>query len=182
MYCPIDGVSARSDRALVLPGVATTPSPTVNLDPLNGDARPLEDWVTTFHLVLVVLDPYTHESAWLIDTAARILEGFKDADCRVGWLVTANDDQTRAFLGPRADELFTCVDPDRAVVRELGLERLPAIVHLDHALQVVNSAEGWDPPEWRNVATGLADVMSWSRPAIPAVGDPTPYEGTPALG
>lgn len=162
--------------------MASTPRPDVLLDPVNGDARPLEDWVTTFHLVLVALDPYTHESAWLIDTAARILDNFSGADCRVGWLVGGTEEQAREFLGPWADDLFTFADPDREVIATLGLEHLPALVHVDHSLQVVGSAEGWNPPEWREVITNLAEVMSWSRPAIPDVGDPTPYAGTPAKG
>jgi hypothetical protein len=162
--------------------VATTPSPTVNLQPLNGEGRPLSEWVTTFHLVLVVLDPYTHESSWIIDTAGRILTEFAEADCRVGWIVTGDDEAAANFLGPWSRELVTFVDPDRSVVSELGLETLPAIVHLDHGLSVVNSAEGWVPREWRAVAAGLADSMSWSQPAIPAEGDPTPYAGTAAQG
>ena len=83
---------------------------------------------------------------------------------------------------PGAPGPFAFADPDRAVIRELGLETLPAIVHLDHGLQVLGAAEGWNPAEWREVASGLADHMSWTRPAIPTAGDPTPYAGTPALG
>ena len=149
---------------------------------MNGEARPLEDWVTTFHLVLVVLDPYTHESAWLIETAGRVLTGFSEADCRVAWLVAGTEDQAREFLGPWADEVFTFADPEREVIASLGLAELPAIVHLDQALQVVGAAEGWHPAEWRDVIANLADAMDWSRPAIPEPGDPTPYAGTPALG
>jgi hypothetical protein len=165
-----------------LSAVATAPRPDVLLDPINGDARPLEDWVTTFHLVLVVLDPYTHESSWIIDTAGRILETFTGADCRVGWLVTAEQSQVEDFLGPWADKLFTCADPRREVVEALGLQSLPAIVHLDHGLHVLGSAEGWNPADWRTVASNLARHMSWIAPTIPVAGDPTPYAGTPALG
>jgi hypothetical protein len=35
---------------------------------------------------------------------------------------------------------------------------------------------------WREVAARLAKDMSWSRPLIPAVGDPAPYAGSPAAG
>ena len=161
--------------------MATTPAPDIALAPVGGDARPIEDWVTVFHLVLVVLDPYTHESSWLIETSGRILRSFTGADCRVGWLVTGTDDQAKAFLGPWGDELLTFADPDRSMVKALGLEELPAIVHIDHGVNLVASAEGWDPNEWRDVATGLADQMSWTRPAIPGPRDPTPYAGTPAI-
>jgi hypothetical protein len=162
--------------------VANSPAPDLSLDPLQGDPRPLQDWVTTFHLVLVVLDPYTYESAWLIETAGRILKSFEEADCRPAWLVTGDDEQAREFLGPWAEEMLTFTDPDRALVKSLGLESLPALVHLDQALNVEGVAEGWQPPEWQEVAMNLAQVMSWTYPQIPGSGDPAAYTGTPALG
>lgn len=162
--------------------MATAPPPEIELDPLQGDPRPLSDWVTTFHLAVVILDPYTYESSWIIETAARVLDNYTGADVRAAWLVTGSDDEAREFLGPMADRYLTFTDPDRALVRGLELERLPAFVHLDHALNVVGSAEGWNPREWRSVAKELSRQMSWSRPAIPDDGDPPQYPGTPALG
>jgi hypothetical protein len=165
-----------------LGAVATTPAGTLALDPVGSEPRPIADWVTTFHLVVVVLDPYTHQSSWIIDTAGRILRAFSEADCRVGWLVTASEAQTADFLGPWAEEMLAFTDPDREMVKGLGLESLPAFVHLDQSLTVVGAADGWDPDVGRCGAYGLADAMSWTRPAIPSPGDPTPYIGTPALG
>jgi hypothetical protein len=162
--------------------MATAPPPEIELDPLQGDPRPLSDWVTTFHLAVVILDPYTYESSWIIDPAARILANYNDADVRTAWLVTGTDEQAREFLGPMADDFLTFTDPDRALVRGLELERLPAFVHLDHALNIAGVAEGWQPDEWRAVAATLSTQMSWSKPVIPEAGDPTPYVGTPALG
>lgn len=162
--------------------MATAPPPEIELDPLQGDPRPLGDWVTTFHLAVVVLDPYTHESSWIIDTAARILTSYNAADVRTAWLVTGTDDEARSFLGPMADRFLTFTDPERNFAKGLELEFLPAFVHLDHALNVVGAAEGWAPPLWREVAEGLSKQMSWSRPEIPDAGDPPPYPGTPALG
>ena len=49
------------------------------LQPLKGDARPLREWLTTFHLASVVIDPFTNESAWILETAARVLHQFADA-------------------------------------------------------------------------------------------------------
>ncbi|MEY2959306.1 MAG: hypothetical protein RLZZ01_1874, partial [Actinomycetota bacterium] len=43
------------------------------LQPLGGEARQLDEWLTTFHLASVVLDPYTNESSWILKTAVRIL-------------------------------------------------------------------------------------------------------------
>ena len=71
----------------------------LELAPLGGDARPLSEWVTNFHLALVVLDPYTNESSWLLETAGRILRSFAQADCRVAFVVTAKTDAQQAILG-----------------------------------------------------------------------------------
>lgn len=162
--------------------MATAPPHEIELNPLQGDPRPLGDWVTTFHLAVVVLDPYTYESSWIIDTASRILASYNAADVRTAWLVTGTAEQAEEFLGPKAEEFLTFADPDRAFVKGLELESLPAFVHIDHALNIVGAAEGWKPAEWRDVATTLSKQMSWSRPSIPDEGDPTPYPGTPALG
>ena len=153
----------------------------VTLAPLEGEPRSLDAWLTTFNLVVVVLDPYTYESSWLLQTARRILREFEGADCRVAWLVCAGPDDAEQFLGPLAQESLTFADPDRTLARALGLERLPAFVHIDQGGNVVGAAEGWDPDEWRTVAEQLADAMSWSRPQIPTADDPVPYEGSPAI-
>jgi hypothetical protein len=162
--------------------VVTNPPGDLRLAPLNGTPRPLREWLTLFHLAVVVLDPYTSESAWLLPTAGRLLRTYDQADCRVAWLITCDADDARRFLGPWAGEILTFCDPDREAVKALGLERLPAFVHIDLAGDVVGSAEGWDPDEWRAVATELSRLMSWSRPVIPALGDPAPFPGSPALG
>ena len=73
------------------------------------------------------------------------------------------------------------MDPDRATVKGLGLERLPAFVYIDQNNNVVSAAEGWDPNEWRALAIDLANVMSWRRPTIPEASDPAPFAGSPAL-
>jgi hypothetical protein len=162
--------------------VATDPPGDLRLTPLGGEPRALDAWLTTFHLAAVVLDPYTYESAWLLETAGRILEGFRGADCRIAFVVTVGPDGAREFLGPWAERVLTFADPDRDLVKALGLNELPAFVHLRHDRSVAGVAEGWDPPEWRQVASSLAKEMSWSRPHIPEPGDPAPYAGSPALG
>ena len=152
------------------------------LRPINGPARPLSQFLTTFHLVLAVLDPYTSESAWIIDTAGRVLTTFSQADCRVGWLVAADADGCRSFLGPWALRFSTFADPDREMIKSLGLERLPALVHLGMDATVVASAEGWRPREWGAVTDEVARMVHWKGPNLPGPKDPAPYEGTPALG
>jgi hypothetical protein len=162
--------------------MATDPPPDLVLTPLNGEPRRVDDWVTLFPLVVVVLDPYTYESAWLLEEAGRILNSFTAADVRVGWLVTATADEAREFLGPWSEKLLTFVDPDREAVKGLGLESLPAFVIIDMATKVEAAAEGWDPSAWRAAVGRLATILDWSRPAIPGAGAPGPYAGSPALG
>ncbi|HLM64038.1 MAG TPA: hypothetical protein VK306_07040 [Acidimicrobiales bacterium] len=162
--------------------MATDPPGDLRLTPLGGEPRTLDAWLTTFHLAAVVLDPYTYESAWLLETAGRILEAFRGADCRIAFVVTAGPDQAREFLGPWADRVLTFTDDRLELVKALGLNELPAFVHLRQDRSVAGVAEGWDPPEWRQVASVLAKDMSWTRPTFPVAGDPAPYAGSPALG
>jgi hypothetical protein len=160
-----------------MPAVTTAPAD-LSITALGGEPRTLAEWVTTFHLAVVVIDPYTDQSAWILSTASRILDDFVGADCRVGWLVASDADDARAFLGPLADRYLTLIDPDRAVVRGLGLERLPAFVHIRQDLAVVGASEGWHPPEWQSIAANLGKIMSWSHPLVPVPGDPSPFEGS----
>lgn len=159
----------------------TDPALDVTLTHVSGDARPLDDWLTTFHLAVAVLDPFEYESAWLLETAGRILTNFQEADARVGFVVTASPEQARDFLGPWAERLFVLCDPDKAFVRSLQLETLPAFIHLGLDGSLLGSAQGWDPEGWRAVADNLAKAMSWTAPDIPSPGDPKPYSGAPAL-
>lgn len=162
--------------------MATDAPADLSLTPLKGEPRTLSEQLTTFHLAVVILDPFTNESAWLLETAGKVLDTFREADVRAAFAVTGTADQAREFLGPWADRLLTFADPDRELVKGLGLEYLPAFVHIGPDGTTNGAAEGWDPLEWRAVADQLAKVMSWKRPSIPAPGDPVPYPGSPAEG
>jgi hypothetical protein len=163
--------------------VAQDPSLDIELHPIGGAPLPLSQLLTLFPMAAVVLDPYTHESSWLLDTARRILTEFRDADVRVAYLVTGTDsDGAAKFLGPLADEILGLADPDRALVRSLGLDALPALVAIRQDGHLMGAAEGWDPAAWRAVIDSLVALTAWSRPEIPAAGDPAPYAGTTALG
>lgn len=161
--------------------MATDPPPDLSLEPINGPARTVAQWLTTFHLVVVALDPFAHQSAWIVRTAARILLNFQEADCRIAWLVAGKPDECRAFLGRWADEILTFSDPEGTAIKALNLEHLPAIVHLATDGSVMGAAEGWDPAEWREVTTRLARIMAWSAPKIPAGDDPGPFPGVPLV-
>ena len=162
--------------------VSTEAPADLELSPLNGPSHPLRAWVTTFHLVTAVLDPFTSESAWLLPTVTRIFRAYDEADCRVALTVTCTPEDAVQFLGPYAKEFLTFADPNREMARAVGLERLPALVHIRQDLSVANVAQGWDPQEWRALTDNLSKAMSWTRPVIPGVNDPGPYPGTPAFG
>jgi hypothetical protein len=162
--------------------VATDPPASLTLTPTTGEGRTIEEWLTTFHLASVVIDPYTNESAWILDTAARILRDFRGAAVRVNFVSTSDAADARAFLGPLAEEFLVFADPDRAYVKALGLEHLPAFVFLGQDGTVRAATEGWHPAEWRDVARTIAKATAWSHPTIPLPADPSPYHGSPAQG
>lgn len=152
----------------------------LELHPIGGESRTLEELVSLFHLVAVVIDPYTYESSWILPTAGRILTEFDGADCRVTWLVTAPEEDAKTFLGPWAERILTLCDPDRSAVAALGVTEIPSLVHVGTDLSVVGLAPGWDPTTWRPVTDNLARIMSWNRAMYPKPGDPEPFRGSPA--
>jgi hypothetical protein len=162
--------------------VATDPPADLTLAPINGDPRTIAEWLVTFQLAVVVLDPFTNESSWLLETSGRVLTHFTGADCRVAFLVAGTADEAKQFLGPWSDRVLTFADPDRTAIKGLGLNELPAFLHIRGDLHVAGAAEGWDPQQWREVANGLAKNNSWSAPLIPELGDPSPYAGSAAAG
>ncbi len=151
----------------------------VGLSPLDGKPRPLSAWLTTFPLAPVVLDPYTHESAWILDTARRVLANYRGAGVRPCWLVLADEQDARQFLGPYADEFVTFVDPGRTAAMGFGIETTPAFLLIRQDGAILAKAEGWDPEDWREVTEALDDITQWRRPQLPEPGDPAPYSGTP---
>jgi len=158
-----------------------TPSPDTVLHPLQGEKRALHEWLTTFHLLSVVIDPYTSESARVLKTARRVLAQFAGSSVRTNYVVTARPEEAREFLGVLADETIVFCDADRTFVKQLHLQRLPAFVFLRIDGNVVASAEGWNPVEWRAVADEVARTVAWSKPLIPAPGDPDAFAGTSAM-
>lgn len=162
--------------------MASNPSPELILTTTDGDSRALEQWLTTFHLGSVVLDPFTNESSWILKTAVRILNGFRGCDVRVNFVLTCSADEAKAFLGPIADDFLVFCDPDRSFVKSLDLTTLPAFVFVRSDGTVPAAAEGWSPGQWRQVAAAIATTTAWSQPTIPAASDPSPFHGTPALG
>jgi hypothetical protein len=150
------------------------------LKPVDRDPRSIGEWLTTFHMAAVVLDPYTYESAWILDTAGRISG---TSGRRLPGRLHRHRRRRRGPQVPRPDHgrVLTLCDPDRALVKAAELEQLPAFLHITPTGLVAAKAEGWDPAAWREVAVALSKRMSWSYPLIPAAGDPVAYAGSPAL-
>ncbi len=168
--------------ALPSEAVTTDVQAAVELNPLTGEGRPISEWTTNFHLAIVVLDPFTNESSWILDTALRVLRNYSEADVRIALLVTAAESEVRDYVGPLASEILIFSDPERVAANAFGLETLPAFVHINQAHQVEAVAQGWNPAEWASVAANLSARMDWSVPQIPANGDPSPFPGTPLAG
>jgi len=177
-----EGFVGEARPALLFPPVITDVPADVQLTPLTGSPRTIGEWTTTFHLAIVVLDPYTLESSWILGTASRILRRYAEADVRIAFALTCSIPEAKQFMGPLAEEFLVFVDPDRSAVKAFDLQTLPAFVHVNQHHQVEAAAEGWDPDAWRAVAENLSDRMDWTVPLIPDNGDPTPFAGTPAAG
>ncbi len=159
--------------------MATNPPPDLVLSSISGGARTVRQWLVTFHLLFVAVDPDNDRSSWIVPTAARVLTGYEQADCRVAWLVAGTAPDARRFLGRWASEILTFADPDLDAVRAFGLGSLPAVVHVAMDGSVVNAVEGWDPAEWRRLTAELSRIVGWSRPVIPLPSDPGPFAGAP---
>lgn len=156
--------------------MARNPDPTVALTTSKGTTRTLDDWATMFHLCLVILPDRPEAAAW-IPVARRIFAVLGDADCRTAFVVTGTPLIAKRILGEDENEVLTFVDPEQDLVKALGLERLPAFVHLRQDTSLADAAEGWDPEAWQRVAKGVASSMHWSVPDVAAGPAPAPTPG-----
>jgi hypothetical protein len=153
--------------------VAKNPDPTLLLTSAAGTTRTLDDWTTTFHLCLVIL-PDRPEAEWWIPVARRIFGVLGDADCRTAYVVPSTPAIARRILGDEMDRALVFVDPDRTLVGSLGLEHLPAFVHIRQDTSIGAVAEGWDPARWQEVAREIAAAMDWSVPDVAPPGAVAP--------
>jgi hypothetical protein len=161
--------------------MAKNPDPNLVLTNLAGRTRTLDDWVTMFHLVLVVLPDRPEASAW-VPIGDRIFATFGDADCHTAFVVPSAPSVARKILDGAETKTTVFVDPDRELVTGLGLERLPAFVHLRQDTTLANIAEGWDVREWQRVAREIGKSLAWTYPEIARSADPPSTPGWPAAG
>ena len=156
--------------------MAQDPDLTVELTTARGVTRTLDDWTTTFHLALTVL-PGRPEASVYVRIGRRITDVLGGSDCRTAFLIVGNERAARRVLGATIDDYLTFVDPEGAFVRAAGLARVPAFAYIRVDGSLGGSAEGWDPNAWNDAVERLAKEMAWSRPPIPAPGDPPPFAG-----
>jgi hypothetical protein len=153
--------------------VAKNPDPTLELATSKGVSRTLDDWSTMFQMCLVILPDRPEASSW-IPIARRIFSVLGDSDARVAYVVPSTPAIAQRILGPDEAKMATFVDPDRVLVKSLGLEHLPALVYLRQDTTVGAAAEGWDPAAWQAVAKEVARAMKWSVPDVVPPGTDAP--------
>jgi hypothetical protein len=165
-------------RSVRSPPVATNPDPQIKLTTTKGVTRTLDDWTTMFHLSLVVL-PARTEAASFVPIARRIFATIGDADVTAAYVVTGPESVADRLLGSQELDEVVFVDPELELVHSLGLERLPAFVHLLQNTTVLTATEGWDPAAWQRAVREVAASLAWTVPEVAAVGDPPRFEGWP---
>jgi hypothetical protein len=153
--------------------VAKNPDPTLALSTAAGVTRSLDDWTTMFHLCLVVL-PDRPEAARWVPVAQRIFSVLGDSDARTAYVIPATRAIAERILDDAADKAMVFLDPDRTLVTSLGLQHLPAFVHIRQDTSVGAAAEGWNPAEWQQVAREIAAAMAWSVPDVAPPGSTIP--------
>jgi hypothetical protein len=144
----------------------------------KGTTRTLDDWATVFNLA-VVLVPDRPEASAFVPVIERIFATFGDSDVRTIVCVPSTAPITKRILGEYVDRWLVWCDPDGALPASLGLERLPAFVHLRQDTTLVTAAQGWSPTEWQKVADEIAKSQHWTSPVVSGRGDPAPTPGWP---
>ncbi len=158
-----------------------SPPGAVQLLDQHGASHRLDALTTLFDLLLVVLDlrqPAQVEA--MLPVAARIDRVMSGADATVGvLLIGGTPRQATAALGELARETAVFVDPDGRASAALGLRGTPALLWVTPEPAVRGLAEGWEPAAWRALLDRAARKLWWTRPLLPAPGDPPPAPPVP---
>jgi len=158
--------------------MAQNPNPQLSITSYKGVTRTLDDWATVFNLAIIVL-PDRPEGATFVPVIDRIFRTFGDSDVRTIVCVPTTPAITARILGDDVTRWLVWCDPDRTFVEGLGLERLPAFVHLRQDTTLVAAAQGWSPTEWQRVADEIAKHEHWTSPVVSGPGNPAPTPGWP---
>ncbi|HET9730344.1 MAG TPA: hypothetical protein VFR41_13015 [Acidimicrobiia bacterium] len=158
--------------------MAQNPDPQLQLTSYAGVTRTLDDWATVFNLAIIAL-PDRPEGAAFVPVIERIFATFGDSDARTIVYVPGAASIAKKILGAAIDRWLVWCDPGGALATSLGLERLPAFVHLRQDTTLVSAAQGWSPSEWQRVADEIAKHAHWTSPLVSGRGDPNPTSGWP---
>jgi hypothetical protein len=158
--------------------VAQNPNPQLQITSYKGVTRTLDDWATVFNLAIIVV-PDRPEGSQFVPVIERIFATFGESDARTIVCVPTSAAITKRILGDAVDRWLVWCDTDRAFVESLGLDRLPAFVHLRQDTTLVTAAQGWSPTEWQRVADQIAKHEHWTSPVVAGRGDPAPTPGWP---
>ncbi len=143
----------------------------------RGRERSVDDLTTLFDLCLVVFDarqPSCYRA--LLPVLDRIDEVLSGADCTVGVLLVAgDDDDAERILGPSASRVAVFVDPEGQAATALGVTAAPALVWITTAPEIAGVVVEWDPPAWRQLLDRLGRKLAWTHPLLPQPGDPAPF-------
>lgn len=156
--------------------MAKNPDPSLPLESIKGVRRTLDDWATVFNLAVVLLPARIEASAW-IPVIDRMYRTFGDSDVRTTICVAGNATIARRILGDAADRWLVFCDPDSAFAASLGLERLPAFVHLRQDTSLVTAAQGWSVTEWQRVADEIGRTQHWTSPLLAHPSNPPATPG-----
>lgn len=153
----------------------------VQLHTRLGTTRTIGELTTLFDLCLVVVDGrrprQLHELEPIVD---RLDRGLGDADCTVGVLaVGIGAGDACRLAGRLAERVAVFADPDGSAAAALGVAGAPALVWVDTEPTVRAAVEGWDGHAWRPVVAALARKLAWTKPLVPAPGDPAPIAARP---
>jgi hypothetical protein len=170
--------TAHYGRLVAFGAVAQNPDPQLALTSLTGVTRSLDDWTTVFNLALVML-PDRPEARAFVPVIERVFATFGDSDVRTVVCIPSTEAVCRRILGDAADRWLVFRDPDATFAKSLGLERLPAFVHLRQDTTLVAAVQGWSPTEWQKVADALAKSQHWTSPLVAGRNDPPPGPGWP---
>jgi hypothetical protein len=158
--------------------VAQNPNPQLQITSYKGVTRTLDDWATVFNLAIIVV-PDRPEGSQFVPVIERIFATFGESDARTIVCVPTTAAIAKRILGDAVDQWLVWCDADRAFVESLGLDRLPAFVHLRQDTTLVTAAQGWSPTEWQRVADQIAKHEHWTSPVVTGRGDPAPTPGWP---
>lgn len=156
----------------------------LSLHDRDGHRHTVGELTTLFDLCLVVADGgHPSDLARLEEVVERIDQGLSGSDCTVGVLVVGVDGPTAVELvGRAAGGTAVFADPTGETARGLGVAGAPALVWVTPAPAVEAVVHGWDGAAWRSVLGPLAGKLAWTRPLVPAPGDPAPFPATPLVG